>query len=233
MYYATSDLHGYPLDSFLRLLDEARFGDGDTLFVLGDVIDRNGDGGAATLEWLTRRPNVKLILGNHESMLLSCAFLFEAEPLPERLNRRQAALLNQWLYNGARPTINALLQLRGKRPESLAAMLAYLRRAPLYARLNTDAGSLLMVHSGLGGFDPSRPLSDYRPDDLFWHRPRPDERYFDEILTILGHTPTDYFGAPRRMFVTPTWIDIDVGGAMGRPPMLLRLDDLTPIYADA
>jgi len=77
MIYATSDLHGYPLPEFQRLLDKARFSDGDFLFVLGDVVDRNGDGGIAMLEWMMLQPNVQLVLGNHEAMLLSCGFLFQ------------------------------------------------------------------------------------------------------------------------------------------------------------
>ena len=49
MVYVTSDLHGYPLNSFLRLLETAGFGDSDCLYVLGDVVDRHGDGGVAAL----------------------------------------------------------------------------------------------------------------------------------------------------------------------------------------
>ena len=45
MIYATSDLHGFSLERFQNLLDHAGFSDNDYLFVLGDVIDRNGDGG--------------------------------------------------------------------------------------------------------------------------------------------------------------------------------------------
>ena len=72
MHYVTSDLHGYPLDSFLRLLESAGFGDSDCLYVLGDVVDRNGDGGIAALRWIMSRPNVEFLLGNHEDMLLAC-----------------------------------------------------------------------------------------------------------------------------------------------------------------
>ena len=42
--YAISDLHGYPVDKFKALLDKASFSDSDMLYILGDVIDRNGDG---------------------------------------------------------------------------------------------------------------------------------------------------------------------------------------------
>ena len=51
--------------------------DGDFLYILGDVVDRNGDGGVEMLCWLLEQSNVQLILGNHEAMLLSCAFVFE------------------------------------------------------------------------------------------------------------------------------------------------------------
>ena len=41
--YAVSDLHGYPVEKFKALLDKAGFTNEDTLFILGDVIDRNGE----------------------------------------------------------------------------------------------------------------------------------------------------------------------------------------------
>ncbi len=107
MIYATSDLHGYPLDDFLRLLESAGFGDSDCLYVLGDVIDRNGDGGVAMLRWMMNRPNVELIRGNHEDMLLNCAFLFDeiTDDNIDRLSLRQLELLLTWMQNGAEPTI--------------------------------------------------------------------------------------------------------------------------------
>lgn len=42
MICVTSDIHGYPLPDFLRLLKKARFSDADDLIVQGDVINRNG-----------------------------------------------------------------------------------------------------------------------------------------------------------------------------------------------
>ncbi len=42
--FAIFDLHGYPVDKFKALLDKASFSDSDTLYILGDVIDRSGDG---------------------------------------------------------------------------------------------------------------------------------------------------------------------------------------------
>ncbi len=233
MIYSTSDPHGYPLSDFQRLLDRARFSDSDFLFVLGDVVDRNGDGGIAMLEWMMLQPNVQLILGNHEAMLLACDFLFQeiTDDLVNGMDLDQISLIMHWMQNGAEPTLNALQALRKRDPEALFDLLDYLKDAPLYDTVTAGGRDFLLVHSGLGHFRKDKRLSDYEAHDLLWHRPTPDEQYFDDITTILGHTPTAFYGAANRMFQTPTWIDIDTGAASGHPPMLLRLDDLTPFYA--
>ena len=49
MIYVISDLHGYPLEKFKTLLKKANFTDNDFLYILGDVIDRNGDAGVEML----------------------------------------------------------------------------------------------------------------------------------------------------------------------------------------
>ena len=234
MVYATADLHGFSHDRFLRLLESAHFGEADFLFVLGDVIDRNGDGGIATLLWMMRQDNVQLILGNHEAMLLSCAFLFDEitrESLRSLDRDRLSPLLN-WMNNGAEPTIKALHALSKRDPETMAELLEYLREAPVYDTVCAGERDYLLVHAGLGGFDPEKPLSEYALNDLIWHRPSPEERYFSDVMTVLGHTPTAFYGSPGRMFGTPTWIDIDTGAAGGGAPMLLRLEDLRPFYAE-
>ena len=46
-YYVISDLHGYPISRLKQLLGKAGFGSRDFLYMLGDVIDRNNDGGIA------------------------------------------------------------------------------------------------------------------------------------------------------------------------------------------
>ena len=69
---------------------------------------------------------------------------------------------------------------------------------------------------------------------MIWCRPTWDDRYFDNAITVFGHTPTLAFGREYkgRMVQTDTWIDIDTGAACGLHPMLLRLDDLQPFYVD-
>ena len=231
MVYAISDLHGYPLEGLQDLLAKARFCGSDYLFVLGDVIDRNGDGGVEMLRWMMYQPNVELILGNHEAMMLACAFLFEdvSDESLERLTGDRLTALNLWLRNGGQVTIDSLRAIC--RTEQLKYILEYLRDAERFTTVGTAKRDFLLTHSGLGGFRPERRLSDYTDDELLWNRPKLEDRYFDDVITVFGHTPTKYYGTDGRILRTPTWIDIDTGAAGGDPPAMLRLDDLREYYA--
>ena len=97
MIYVISDLHGYPVEKLKALLDTAGFGPDDSLYILGDVIDRNGDGGVGVLLWLQQQSNVQLVLGNHETMLLGCDFVFEktAEDAVKAMTNDRARALRQ------------------------------------------------------------------------------------------------------------------------------------------
>lgn len=236
MTYVTSDTHGYPLTDFLRLLDRAGFCGSDDLIVLGDVVDRNGDGGIGMLRWMLQQVNVRMILGNHEAMLLSCRFLFDAvtDDSLARLDAEKMALLSNWMMNGAEPTLAALRALFHEDADTARGILAYLDEAPLYEVAEVPGRRYLLTHSGLGHFAPDRRLSDYAPDDFLWNRPRIGDRYFRSTVTVFGHTPTDYYGEAYagRMLRTETWIDIDTGAGRGRSPMLLRLEDEQPFYCE-
>ena len=236
MIFATSDIHGYPLDGFLSLLEKAGFSASDHLYVIGDVIDRNGDGGVAMLRWMMRQENVTLIRGNHESMMLECglAFTLDVDLTNLRLlTLEQEYSLLRWNRNGCLVTLENLLKLKEEDPDELTALLEYVRSAPLYVEAAVPMKRFVLVHGGLNCFDPGKELDEYSEEELVWTRPGIEERYWDDRLVILGHTPTQYFGAEKgRMLVTETWVDIDTGAAGGGSPMLLRLDDMCPFYTE-
>ena len=236
MIYATSDLHGYPLPRFQALLDKAGFCGNDFLFILGDVIDRNGDGGIAVLEWIMEQSNIQLLLGNHEAMLLNCSFLFDeiTDAALDSLKPAQMNALLRWMSNGAEPTIDALAKLNRRRPGAAEEVLDFLRDTPHYDTVNVNGRDFVLCHAGLGNFRPDKPLNEYTERELVWTRPTLEDRYFDDVITVFGHTPTIYLGSnPMRAVHTGTWICIDTGAAMGEPeaPMLLRLDDMKEFYA--
>lgn len=68
MIYAISDIHGC-YEKCKMILKTVRFCKNDTLYVLGDVIDR-GDGGIKILLDMITGENVKFIIGNHEHAVL-------------------------------------------------------------------------------------------------------------------------------------------------------------------
>lgn len=229
MTYVISDLHGYPLEKFKKLLEKAEFSDDDFLYILGDVIDRNGDGGVEMLCWLLEQPNVQLILGNHEAMLLSCEFVFDeiTNESVEAMNTEKVELLSNYMFNGGDLTLAYLRELNKTSPETVSDILDYLHDAPLYEAITAGENDFLLVHAGLGHFSPDKKISDYSSHDLIWSRPRLDEEYYDDIITVLGHTPTMHYGSmyTGKIIKTKTWINIDVGAGFGQEPVLLRLDD--------
>ena len=231
MIYVTSDLHGCHPTVFRQLLDRADFGEDDFLFVLGDVIDR-GEYGAELLLWLTEQPNVQLILGNHEAMLLRCAFLFKEAESAEELTPEDMEELALWRSNGADPTLEAFRQLLHTKPDVMEGILDYLNDAPLYDYVNVNGRQFILVHAGLGNFSADKPFHRYEPEELLWERPGLDTRYFAEATVIFGHTPTYHYGEAYRgkAVKTDTWICIDTGAASGNKPMLLRLDDMAEFY---
>ena len=234
MVYVSSDWHGVSYDKIKALLDKAGFCKDDYLFVLGDVIDR-GEHGVELIKKIMFEPNIKLIRGNHEQMLISCAFLFDEityESIRD-LNMTKMHLLTVWQSNGAEPTIAGLTKEHTSMREMI---LEYLMETPLYDTVSVGDRDFLLVHAGIGvHFDGRiKRLSECTDDDLLWSRPSLDTRYSDDFTTIFGHTPTDFYDLSYkgRILKTDTWIDVDTGAARGRMPALLRLDDMQEFYLD-
>ncbi len=236
MTYVISDLHGYPLEKFKALLQKAEFSDDDFLYILGDVIDRNGDGGVEMLCWLLEQPNVQLILGNHEAMLLSCEFVLDeiTEESIADFTTEKLELLNTYIQNGGDVTLRSFRKLQNISPDTVSYIFKYLHDVPLYETVTAGGNDFLLVHSGIDNFDKNKKLSQYTVDNFLWAWPELTDEYFDDVITVFGHTPTMSYGEQYKgkIIKTKTWIDIDVGIACGQNPVLLRLDDLKEFYAD-
>ena len=71
MIYVMSDIHGC-YDEFQEMLDKINFSLSDTLYVLGDCVDRGKEPIKVLLDCLLS-DNIKLLCGNHEWFLFECA----------------------------------------------------------------------------------------------------------------------------------------------------------------
>lgn len=227
MIYVISDLHGYPHERFLRLLEEASFGKNDFLYILGDVVDRNVDGGVETLQWLMYQTNVQLIMGNHEAMLLANAFVFDeiTEESIVTYTAEKIDILTRYQLDGGDVTLKAMKALSKDTQQDI---LDYLRDCPFYETVSAGGKDFILVHSGYENFDPKKRVEDYSNDELIWAWPELTDIYYKSVMTVLGHTPTLAFGDEYedKIIKTDTWIDIDMGAGFGHEPLLLRLDDM-------
>ena len=227
MIYVISDLHGYPHERFLQLLKEASFCKNDFLYILGDVVDRNGDGGVETLQWLMYQTNVQLIMGNHEAMLLANAFVFDeiTEESIETYTAEKIDMLTRYQLDGGDVTLKAMKALS---KETQQDILDYLRDCPYYETVSAGGRDFILVHSGYENFDPKKRVEDYSNDELIWAWPELTDVYYKSVMTVLGHTPTLAFGDEYadKIIKTETWIDIDMDAGFGHEPVLLRLDDM-------
>ena len=142
MVYVASDLHGYPLEEFLRLLDKADFSDGDLLYILGDVVDR-GEDGVRTLLWIMEQPNVFMILGNHEEMLLASRPLLGevTDDMVRSISADTLAAFGRWMRNGGGVTARALNALPPEKRDEITSLLLDL---PLYERVNAGGREFLL-----------------------------------------------------------------------------------------
>lgn len=230
MIYVTSDLHGYSLEDFVEFLDSTGFCEDDVCYVLGDVIDR-GEEGIALLKWMMRQENVRLLLGNHEDMMLACEFVFSeiTNESIDSLDKGSLERLYLWQMNGGGDTLKALVK---ETPRVRAEILDYLKSAPLYEEVECGGRKFVLSHSGLGNFSKDKPLSEYTPYELLWTRPDYNDTFYDDKMLVFGHTPTRLYGREYagRAVRRGSWIDIDAGVSGGHDPMILRLDDLREFY---
>lgn len=235
MIYAVSDIHGC-YDKYMELLQKLGLGPEDTLYALGDVIDRGPDGFKILLD-MDSRPNVVGLMGNHEAMaigalpgLLRCFHQME-DVLTEE--EREAAQL--WFQNDGAISLMNLFELEGK---NRLRVWSYMTSLPLYQVIEVGNHKFVLVHGGLEDFSPSRPLEDYVPDEVLWCRPKPDTAYFPDKTVVLGHTPTQFlyeeageWVSMAKIFRRDSFIDIDCGcvftnGRLG----CLCLDTMEEIY---
>ena len=204
MNYVMSDIHGC-FDKYKEMLSLIDFAPRDTLYVLGDVIDRGPDG-IKILQDMMLRPNVFPLLGNHEFTAAMCLPWLMKEVTGQSLavlDETQIAALSEWIANGGGVTIRNLEELSQEEREDI---LEYLREMELFAQVRAGGRDFVLLHSGLGHFSPDKALEDF-----LFGRTELDMAYYPDKILVFGHTPTRILGGGDKILRRETWIDIDCG----------------------
>jgi serine/threonine protein phosphatase 1 len=191
--------------------------------LLGDIIDR-GPNSIKCLEFVRTKPNVILLLGNHEQMLLD--YFTKKDNVG-------------WLLYGGAETLKEAKRVFGKDKvaEYWSMIVKWLMAVPLFAEVTVGGVDYFLSHAGL---DATKPLEEQEPCDFLWNR----EEFFaypalDGKHCVFGHTPTVQI-RPCDSKDLSIWTDpqhkdktaIDCGCVYGGALAALRLDDGKAFYVN-
>jgi serine/threonine protein phosphatase 1 len=228
MKYVISDIHG-DFDRFIRMLNLINFKESETLYVLGDCIDRGRDG-IKILQYIMRTPNIELLWGNHEKMMMDC--IEDSSDEYRELN---------WMYNGGAQTyIN--FNLLPKDEET--RLCDFIKSLPYYKIVD----KFILCHAGVRVPDNSSQLEveaileNQDTDDILWIK---EEFYTKKAVygytVIFGHTPVvlidecsidkdgEFCAWHDKKYKDKIGIDCCAWFPSGRL-CCLRLDDLQEFY---
>ena len=221
MVYCISDIHGCYAE-FMKLLQKINFNKNDTLYVLGDMIDR-GENGMECLDYIRSQPNIVALMGNHEMMMLGY--------YPGSGRKRDY----HWLTQGGIQMLKQINRLKLSKDgrKRWNETLSWVRGLPLCIEVTVNNSDYFLSHAG---FDATKPMEQQTAFDHVWTR----ENFIlhpaiSGKTCIFGHTPTI---ALRGNSDSSIWSDpnhkdkicIDGGCVYGGALAALRLDDGAVFY---
>lgn len=180
--YACSDLHGmYNLWQQIKDYTD----DTDTIYFLGDAIDR-GDEGVRILDELFADPRVVMLKGNHEDMMTIC--------LPE-IMEGDFTNLYWWGSNGGQPTLD---KISYKSEADVYKIITKCKTLPTTVWYHSPRGHrVFLSHAGTDLRYSEKEWYYMGVSDCYiWNRrhfncPKPPaDMEMDDVVQVHGHTPT-------------------------------------------
>ena len=239
MTYVMSDIHGN-MRRFNSVMRQINLQPDDTLYILGDVIDRHPDG-IRILRKIMDAPNIKMILGNHEYMMLrAIGRPYDAYEQTDDLFVAEQREL--WYRNGGYVTHSHWKRLKKDLRERI---IQYLQGLPLNYDFGVNDLHYKLVHGA--------PTEEYKYFQKFhptpthfsvWKRWRFFEELHGDYILVFGHTPTiEYtFSGVMEIWFGNRRIGIDCGSGLPEKAIhpyyefgrlsCLRLDDMKEFYSE-
>ncbi len=181
--FAIGDIHGC-INTFQKLLDEIHLRKSDTIYCIGDYIDRGPDSKGVIdliLDLRKRGYRVSTLRGNHEQMMME-----------SDANRTD---FMDWYINGGNTTLESFgaASFQDFPPE----YKDFFKRTRYYF----ESGPFIFVHAGLN-FGPENLFEDR--DAMLWIRNFViDKQKLGDRIIIHGHTPK-----PLEEIVNPERDDV-------------------------
>lgn len=232
MTYVLSDIHG-SLPRFESIMAQINLQAEDTLYVLGDVIDRYPDG-IKMLRRIMKMPNAKMLLGNHEYMMLQA--IGHCKDAADELENTNWKAIHRWYRNGGRVTHE---QLKHYRKEIRAEILQFIQQLPVSLEVEVNGVKYKLVHASPeeNYLDSCRYGRAYNSVQEFavWNRWDETQPVPEGCTLIFGHTPTCYFHdeEPLSIWKSGKAIGIDCGSGFEQGRLAcLRLDDMQEFYSE-
>lgn len=227
MIYVMSDIHGC-YHKYMTMLQKIHFTSSDTLYILGDVVDR-GHNGLKTLLDISKRNNIILLLGNHDQMaliFLTCLPQIAAKAVSAQFINRY----EDWLSDGGQETQDEFLQLTKSEQE---IVLTTIKQALIYKKVKFANQCYFLAHTV-----PEKEImlnfASCTKQDFIWGEPDYELSYYEDKIVITGHTPTSFIDLEYkgRMWMKNHHIAIDCGAAFGNSLGCLCLDTMEEFYVE-
>lgn len=235
MIYVMSDIHGNK-KRFESVLSQINLKSTDRLYILGDVIDRFPDG-IELLQRIRQMKNARLLLGNHEYMMLN-AYAEQFGYRYPSFTPREA--WGHWNNNHCSDTVRGFEQLSKAEQKDLYEYLLHRKR---YLYVTVGGQKYLLVHgSSPRGYTGERRLTyESLTEYVVWVRCPDSFTPDDGSIMIFGHTPTAYYQNkdPMTIWHGNNIVGIDCGAGftsknvgVGCRLACLRLDDMKEFYSE-
>ncbi len=229
--YVMSDIHGN-YEKYKAALRAINFRDCDTLFVLGDIVDR-GEKPIEILRDMMHKANMIPLLGNHEYTAFQALRFHAQELTKDAMQEFESSAFTEsqlWLQDGGQTTLDGFLALS---KEERGDVLDYIENFSLYAEVCAGGTDYVLVHAGLDHFRRARPLESYTPRELVFAETDYDKVYFKDKILVTGHTPTSFITGDRhfeRIVQMNNHIAIDCGCGFGGALGIFCLDNKKEFY---
>ena len=225
MIYAISDLHGC-YEKYVKMLEKINLSDNDTLYVLGDIIDRES-GGIDILLDMMNRPNVKPVIGNHESLALGPMKNIALSPTTAATVQNTKAY-KLWMLSDGESAEKAFRSLDN---ETQIKVINYIESFSIYDEITVGGRKFHLSHT-LPDYNPCKPIHDVSYLEFIYGQTDYGKIYENDTLFITGHTPTMLIDPAYKgsIYKKNNHIAIDCGAVFGGRLGCLCLDTMKEFY---